>query len=164
MEELVERIEKWVAPILKEEELFLVDVTVGANYKIQVFIDKIPRITIESCAKVSRFLEGFLDEDPSVPEKYTIDVSSPGMGNPLKVPMQYKKRVGSILVVQTMEGEELVVKVFEANESGFLGGLTSLPEKGKKGPKKPKEKPDEELEKVELNYTDIKQAKLHFNF
>lgn len=165
MEGLITKIEGWIAPILEEENLFLVDITVGANYKIQVYIDTIPFINIAQCAKVSRHLEAFLDEDESVPEKYTIDVSSPGMSNPLKVPMQYKKRVGSILKVVRLDGTELAVKVLEAKDTSFIGGITVLPDPNVKGPKNKKnDVPDEELEKIELNYMDIKQAKLHFNF
>ncbi len=59
---------------------------------------------------------------------------------------------------------QFAVKVIEAKEDSFVGGITALPETGKKGPKQTKAKPDEELEKVELNYSDIKHAKLHFNF
>lgn len=161
MEELREKIEGWLESKLQQEGLFLADIVIGANFKIQVFIDKIPFINIDECARISRFLEKFLDEDASVPENYTLEVSSPGMTNPLKVPMQFKKRIGSILKIQTMAGEEFAVRVQDADEEKIVAVKTALPDKKSKLPKK--KTTEENSEPIEIRYTDIKQAKLHFN-
>jgi ribosome maturation factor RimP len=162
MEDLRSKIENWLHDKLSEDNLFLADIVIGANFKIQVFIDKIPFINIAECAKVSRFLEKFLDEDPSIPENYNLEVSSPGMTNALKVPLQYKKRIGSILKIQTEQGEEFAVIVQDADEEKIIAVKTALPDKKSKLPKK-KVAAKENEQSIELKYTDIKQAKLHFN-
>lgn len=162
MEDLRDKIENWLKDRLLEDNLFLADVVIGANFKIQVFIDKIPFINIAECARISRFLEKFLDEDPSIPENYNLEVSSPGMTNALKVPLQYKKRIGSILKIQTEAGEEFAVIVQDADEEKIVAIKTALPDKKSKLPKK-KVAINENEPSIELKYTDIKQAKLHFN-
>lgn len=45
-----------------------------------VFVDGMENIRIEQCAEISRFLEAYLEENGLVGEKYTMEVSSPGIG------------------------------------------------------------------------------------
>ncbi len=40
-------------------------------------------VTVDDCAAVSRGLEPWLDEHPDVPERYVLEVSSPGIDRPL---------------------------------------------------------------------------------
>ena len=40
-------------------------------------------VTVDDCAKASRALEGWLDEHPGISERYTLEVSSPGIERPL---------------------------------------------------------------------------------
>ncbi|HUF76918.1 MAG TPA: ribosome maturation factor RimP [Longimicrobiales bacterium] len=40
-------------------------------------------VTVEECAHVSRALEPWLDEHESLPERYVLEVSSPGVDRPL---------------------------------------------------------------------------------
>lgn len=88
-----ERIEELLIEKFTGTEFFLVNVKQAAT-KYQVFIDSDERLSIDKCAEVSRFLEKHLEEENLVPEKYTLEVSSPGMSNPLKHVRQYKKRIG----------------------------------------------------------------------
>lgn len=162
MEALKENIEKLITPKLEEMNLFLVDVVIGANYKIQVFADGIPSITIKQCTELSRFLESYLDEESSVPEKYTLEVSSPGMTNPLRVPQQYKKRIGSTLKITLNNGDQVAMILKEVDDKTLYGLRTKIEEKKTKKPvKKIKE---EDLESIAVDLGDIKQALLHFNF
>lgn len=161
MENLKQSIEKLIEPWLQEEDLFLVEIVISTNYKIQVFVDGNPSVTIEQCQKLSRFVEKFLDEEPSVPEKYTLEASSPGMTNPLKVLKQYEKRIGSTLKITTNEGEQFAMILKEIN-NGTLFGLRTVIQKKSKAPVKALK--EEDLEAIKIDITDIKQALLHFNF
>ena len=40
-------------------------------------------VSVDQCAQVSRALEPWLDEHPEIPERYTLEVSSPGVERPL---------------------------------------------------------------------------------
>ena len=162
MDALKVKIEKLILPKAQEMGLFLVDVTIGSNFKIQIFIDGIPSITIKQCTQLSRFIEAYLDEDESVPEKYTLEVSSPGMSNPLRVPQQFVKRIGSTLKITLQDGQQVAMILKELDENTLYGLRTKIGErKSKKPVKKVKE---EDLESISIDLKDIKQALLHFNF
>ena len=162
MEILKKNIEELITPKLDEMNLFLVDVVIGANYKIQVFADGIPSITIKQCTELSRFLESYLDEEASVPEKYTLEVSSPGMTNPLRVNQQYKKRIGSTLKITLNNGEQVAMILKEVDNDTLFGLRTKIEEKKTKKPIKKIN--EEDLESISIDLSDIKQALLHFNF
>ena len=94
-------IEKLLSEVLeqrfREEDLndcFLVDVVEKKNDRIEVYIESDATLTIDTCKKVSRYLEKQIEEHKWLGEKYTLDVSSPGVDNPLKLVRQYKKNVG----------------------------------------------------------------------
>lgn len=161
MEGLKEKIEQLLQPQIEEMNLFLVEILIGANYKIQVFVDGMPSVTIKQCTQLSRFVEKFLDEEPSVPEKYTLEVSSPGMTNPLKVPQQFVKRIGSTLKITLNDGQQVAIILKEINGNTLLGLKTKIQEKSKRPTKIIKE---EDLESIAIDLEDIKQALLHFNF
>ena len=161
MDNLKDKIEALILPKLEEMDLFLVDIVISTNFKIQIFADGTPSITIKQCTKLSRFIESYLDEDPSVPEKYTLEVSSPGMTNPLRVPQQFKKRIGSTLKLTLNDGQQLAMILKEVNDTSLVGLLTKIQTKSKKPSKEIKE---EDLETISVDLTDIKQALLHFNF
>lgn len=90
-------ITEMAASFLKEPHLFLVEVIISGNRaqkKVVVIIDGDEGATIEDCAKLSRALAAKLDEEETIPEKYTLEVSTPGVDFPLKLKRQYKKHIG----------------------------------------------------------------------
>lgn len=162
MENLKEKIEKWLAPKLEMEELFLVAVEVGSNYRIQVFIESDEdTLTIRKCVRVSRHLEEYLDVDDEVAEKYTLDVSSPGLENALKIPRQYKKLIGKTLLIKTYEEENFPVVLLAVNDEDIEVKNTTIRDKSLKGRKPKKIQLDEEP--FNIKYTDIVKARLHFD-
>ena len=161
MENLQEKIEEWLAPKLKMEELFLVEVLIGGDYKIKVFVDSdTNELTIRKCVRVSRHLEEFLDVDVEVAEKYTLDVSSPGLENSLKIPRQYKKLIGKTLKIHTFEEEFFIVQLLGVENNEIKVKNTSIKDKTLKGRKPKKLVLDETPFKIAL--IDIKRTKLHF--
>lgn len=83
--------------LLKEPNLFLVEVVISGNRaqkKVVVIIDGDEGATIEDCAKLSRALSAQLDEEEIIQENYTLEVTTPGVDFPLKLRRQYKKHVG----------------------------------------------------------------------
>lgn len=95
--DLITSITEMAASLLKEPHLFLVDVVISGNRvqkKVVVIIDGDEGATIEDCAKLSRALSAKLDEGEIIPEKYTLEVSTPGVDFPLKLKRQYKKHIG----------------------------------------------------------------------
>lgn len=156
--ELKDKITEWLQPTLDEQNLFLTDVKIAGKGKVEVYVDGDTGITISQCAEISRFLEKHLDGSGLVSDDYMLDVSSPGMDNPLKVPRQYKKRIGRILDIVTADGTELEAELISADDEGIvLRPLAKEVKKKKKGPKT-EEVAVEAPKDIDLKYADIKKA------
>jgi ribosome maturation factor RimP len=57
-------------------------------------------VTVDDCAQVSRGLEAWLEEDGDVPERYVLEVSSPGVERPLVKPRDWERFAGRPVVVK----------------------------------------------------------------
>ena len=147
-----ERIYDLVEDKFNGTEFFLVNVK-QAGTKYQVFIDSDDKISIDKCAEVSRFLEKHLEEENLVPEKYTLEVSSPGMTNSLKHIRQYKKRIGQEFDIWMEDNTHHRGRLMEVKENSIII------EKTKKKKKKVVSK-----EEIELSLEQIKKAVLIFSF
>ena len=76
-------------------ELFDVDyVKEGSDWYLRVYIDKEGGITSDDCADVSREMNEILDREDYVEGSYTFEVSSPGLGRPLKKEKDFKRSLG----------------------------------------------------------------------
>lgn len=85
---------------------FVVDVIVTAKNgpgKVLVLVDGDEGISIDDCAEISRQLSKLLDESQLINDKYMLEVSTPGVDQPLKLKRQYKKHIGRTLKIKTAE-------------------------------------------------------------
>ena len=150
--------------MLNEKNLFLVDIKFPMGRQIDVYIDSDDGIHISECAEVSRFLEKLLDESGLVPENYILEVSSPGMDNPLKVPRQYKRRIGRILEILKTDGKQIEGQLVEADDEK-IKLREVVEEKKKKKSETGKQKTETEQPKEwTLKFDEIKKAVLQFKF
>jgi ribosome maturation factor RimP len=94
-------IRKLLEEVLPGWDLFLVEVSVRPGNHISVFVDSLKGVTIDECIAVSRFVESKLNREQ---EDFDLEVSSPGLDNPLKLPMQFVKNIGRRLDVVTADG------------------------------------------------------------
>ena len=88
--------EELVLPIIKANNFELVDVEYvkeGANWYLRVYADKEGGIAIDDCVLISRSLEEKLDA-------YILEVSSPGLGRPLKKEKDYVRSVGKSIDIK----------------------------------------------------------------
>jgi ribosome maturation factor RimP len=88
------------------QDCFVVEVKQHATNKLEVFMDSDDGITFEKCRKISRYLEEFLDKHLWLGEKYTLDVSSPGISRPLVLKRQYQKNVGRKVEIKLKEEQQ----------------------------------------------------------
>ena len=58
-----------------------------------------PPVTLDDCARVSRALECWLDEHDEIPERYVLEVSSPGVERPLTRLQDWERFAGESVVV-----------------------------------------------------------------
>lgn len=119
-EEIESRTEKLITPVIEKNNFELVDVEYvkeGGNYYLRAYIDKEGGITIDDCELVSRALSDLLDADDFIEESYILEVSSPGLGRPLKKEKDYKRSIG----------KELEIRLYKAvdGQKEFYGILDS---------------------------------------
>lgn len=97
-ESIVDKIRKVVEETLAvHEDLFLVDIVKKGNDrsgKVIVLLDGDQGISIDQCAKVSREVSHFIDEEIDLNEPLTLEVSSAGLDHPLQLKRQYLKNIG----------------------------------------------------------------------
>ena len=96
--------EELILPILDEFHFELVDVEYvkeGSNWYLRAYIDKEGGITVDDCEVVSRAFSDKLDEEDFIEEAYIMEVSSPGLGRPLKKEKDYKRSMGKELEIRT---------------------------------------------------------------
>ena len=109
----------------KDEQVFLVDISVKPGNKIIVLIDRIGGLNITDCVELSRFIEGNLDREK---EDFELSVSSPGADAPFKVMQQYEKNIGRTVKITTREDQTVTGKLIKADANS----IEIEPEKGKK--------------------------------
>ncbi len=95
-------IREFVEELIQGSELFLVDVRTsnsGKRNKIAVLLDSDTGISIDQCAKISRELSQKIEAGDFGDLSYVLEVSSPGLDEPLKIKRQYLKNRGRELQV-----------------------------------------------------------------
>ena len=98
------RTEQLILPILEELSFELVDVEYvkeGSIYYLRAYIDKEGGITVNDCEAVARRMNDILDREDYIPESYTFEVSSPGLGRPLKKEKDYIRNMGKEVEIRT---------------------------------------------------------------
>jgi len=157
----VPKIERLLAEKFQEEEFadcYIVEIEHPADNRLNVFMDSDSGITFEKCRKISRYLESFIDEEGWMGEKYTLDVSSPGITRPLKLKRQYFKNVGrKVKVKTTNEGEkEVAGTMIEVTDEKIVVEYSERIKEGKK-------KRTVVIQK-EIPFEEIKETKIQISF
>jgi ribosome maturation factor RimP len=136
------------------ESLYLVDVSISTNNKIQIIVDGDNGVPLSECIRISRAIDNSLDRET---EDFSLEVSTPDIAHPLKLKRQYIKNINRILKVKTAEEEiegtlqeaddNKIVLTWKAREAKLVG-------KGKVTVEKT----------VTIEYKDIKEARVKILF
>ena len=89
--------EELISPIIEQTGFELVDVEYvkeGSDWYLRAYFDKPGGININDCEKVSRAFSDKLDEDDFIDGQYILEVSSPGLGRPLKKQKDFGRNLG----------------------------------------------------------------------
>lgn len=98
------RTEELIQPIVDRMNFELVDVEYvkeGSVWYLRAYIDKEGGITVNDCEAVAREMNEILDREDYVEGSYTFEVSSPGLGRPLKKEKDYKRSMGKEIEIRT---------------------------------------------------------------
>ena len=98
------RTEELITPILDRMKFELVDVEYvkeGGTWYLRAYIDKEGGITVNDCEAVAREMNEILDREDFVEDSYVFEVSSPGLGRPLKKEKDYIRSMGKEVEIRT---------------------------------------------------------------
>jgi ribosome maturation factor RimP len=107
---------------------FLVEIRIKPTNNVKVFVDGDQGLPIEKCVAINRALYKNISESGMYPgDDFSLEVSSPGLDEPLKLKRQYVKNIGRPVEVAKTDGAvvEGVLKLVEDN------AITVVEEKGK---------------------------------
>lgn len=103
-EEYEQKTEKLLIPIMEANGFELVDVEYvkeAGNWYLRAYIDKPGGITVDDCEVVNRELGDLLDRDDFIDDSYILEVSSPGLGRPLKKERDFIRSKGEEVEIRT---------------------------------------------------------------
>lgn len=122
MESHIQVIENKLKPLLEAHPShFLVEIRVKPTNNFKVFIDADEGITLSGLIEYNRKLYRQIEESGMFPDgNFSLEVSSPGLDEPLKMNRQYKKNLGRFVELTLTDGTKKEGKLLEVNEDGVL--------------------------------------------
>jgi ribosome maturation factor RimP len=145
--DLGEEIRRMAEPQLADGQ-FIVDIIVSDRKgpkKVLVILDGDNGVSIDDCAEMSRHLSKLLDESTLIDENYMLEVSTPGLDQPLKLKRQYQKNIGRGLKVKLHE------RVLEGTLTAVVDDKIILVQETGSGKKK-------ETKTIEVPFSEIEKA------
>jgi len=136
-----------------EPDVFLVEVRIKPTNNVKVFLDADNGISIERLVQFNRRLyREFEEEQVFSNNDFSLEISSPGLDEPLKLNRQYKKNIGRFVEVVQTDGARTEGKLISAEEEQVV-----VEEEKGKGKKK-------EMVQHIIPFTNIKTTKIQIKF
>ena len=153
-ETIIEAVEQKINGLLEgHPSHFLVEVRIKPTNNIKVFIDADEGIMLSTLINYNRQLYKQIEESGLFPgDDFSLEVSSPGLDEPLKKQRQYKKNVGRYVHITKNDSTVVEGKLLEATEDGVV--VETETGKGKK----------KEIKQETVLFTDIKTTKIQVKF
>ncbi|MDP3372412.1 MAG: ribosome maturation factor RimP [Candidatus Paracaedibacteraceae bacterium] len=152
--ELCQRIEALIAPVMENDGYAVVRLQLSGNIRktLQIMIERLDDVNvgIEDCENVSRLVSPMLDVEDWISDAYTLEVSSPGLDRPLVKPKDFIRFVGKPVTLQT--------NFLINNRKKFQGTLEFASETAIRVLLD--QQNNDKSTHIELNYTDIRSARL----
>ena len=132
---------------------FLVEIRIKPTNNIKVFIDADEGVNLAVLIEYNRKLYKFIEENSLYPDgDFSLEVSSPGLDEPLKLNRQYKKNIGRFVDILLNDTTKKEGKLIESTEDGII--IEYEIGKGKK----------KEIKQETILFTDIKNTKIQVKF
>jgi len=130
-ENQVTGVEKKLSELLTElPGYFLVEISVKPTNNIKVFVDADHGAAIDQLTKINRALYKWVEENLFPDGDFSIEVSSPGLDEPLKLDRQYLKNIGRMVEIVLKNGLKNEGKLISVSENEI--GIEEETGKGKK--------------------------------
>lgn len=153
-ETLLEILERHINAVLAEHPShFLVEVRIKPTNNIKVFIDADEGMQLSTLINYNRKLYKILEESALFPaDDFSLEVSSPGLDEPLKMRRQYNKNVGRYVQVTKNDSSLLEGKLLDSTDEGIV--IETETGKGKK----------KQIKTETVLFDDIKTTKIQIKF
>lgn len=116
--ERIQQIESLLQTLIAEKkEVFIVSVRIKPTNNIKIFLDADNGLNIDTSAKINRSLYRIIEEKGWYPDgNFSLEVSSPGLDEPLKLLRQYHKNIGRAVEVMLEDNAKVEGKLLQASE------------------------------------------------
>lgn len=138
---------------MKGTSKFLVDILIKPGNSILVFIDADDSVALQDCIDLSRHIESNLDREE---EDFSLNVSSHGLDQPLRLLRQYEKNKGRMVNILLTDDSKKKGKLLKANHEALVI-LPAVTGKNKK-------KTDVEDKELQIPFDQIRETKVVITF
>ena len=151
MAEILDEIKGLLQPLLEETDMFIVNMKIKPINNIKIYLDSDTGFSVEKSIKVNRKLYALIEESQLFPDgDFSLEVSSPGVDEPLHEWRQYKKNIGRKVLVTLTDASDKLGLLKDVNEEKLMLEMTV-----------PKKK---ETTIVEIPFSDIKTTVVQISF
>jgi ribosome maturation factor RimP len=120
MQEMISKIEALLAPLLEGTDMFVTNLQIEPGNNIKLFLDADEGLNVQKSVSINRQLVAQIDELGWYPNgDYSLEVSSPGVDEPLRSVRQYQKNIGRTLAVTNVEDLEQIGVLKAVTETGI---------------------------------------------
>ena len=145
--------EKVNALLANHPSHFLVEIRIKPTNNVKVFVDADEGVILSDLIEYNRKLYRQLEESSLFPDgDFSLEVSSPGLDEPLKLLRQYKKNIGRFVEITLKDSTKKEGKLVEATEDGIV--IETETGKGKK----------KETKQESILFDQIKNTKIQVKF
>lgn len=151
MSDILEKIKLLTEPLLDGTDMFIVHIKIKPTNNIKLYLDADAGLSISKSAEINRKLYKLIEAEAMFPDgDFSLEVSSPGVDEPLMSDRQYKKNIGRTVLITPNEGKDILGVLKEVQEDKMVLEV-------KEGKKK-------EINMVEVPFTDIKKTVVQIIF
>lgn len=151
MNNILDKIEELLQPLLEGTDMFIVNIKIKPTNNVKVFLDADSGLSISKSGSINKKLYLAIEESALFPDgDFSLEVSSPGVDEPLKSERQFKKNIGRNIEITPLEGDVFTGLLKEMNED-VLTLEVKIPRK-------------KETKVITIPYTEIKQAIVQISF
>jgi ribosome maturation factor RimP len=114
-------VEKKLSELLTElPGYFLVEISVKPTNNIKIFVDADQGAAIDQLSRINRALYKWVEENLFPNGDFSIEVSSPGLDEPLKLDRQYLKNIGRAVEIVLKNGLKNEGKLISVSENEIV--------------------------------------------
>lgn len=110
-----------IAPVVAAEGLDFEELDlaqVGKRSRLRIIVDADGGVDLDRCAETSRLISRALDDSDAMGDMpYTLEVSSPGVSRPLRLPRHWARAVGRLVRVRLHDGTDFTGRVVRADDT-----------------------------------------------